>query len=81
MQELAVNSQLHFCVFGQAEKLIREQLALCETATLLCCLGDVTGEPQHYHRAWELSGRKNARCQRALAYYYFNKEQVLQVLY
>jgi len=60
----------------QAEKLIREQLAKNETSTLLCCLGDVTGDADHYCRAWEVSGRRSARSQRALAYFYFNKAQV-----
>jgi len=64
----------------QAEKLIQEQLAENETATLLCYLGDVTGDPEHYRRAWEVSGQRNARSQRSLAYFYFNKAQVYSSL-
>jgi len=45
-------------------------------SSLLCYLGDVTGDPTHYHRAWEVSGRRNARSQRALAYFHFNNAQV-----
>jgi len=63
-------------VVVEAERLIRDQLALSETATMLCYLGDVTADPQHYHRAWEVSARRSARSQRALAYFYFNKAKV-----
>lgn len=60
----------------QAEALIREQLAVKETPTLWCYLGDVTSDPQHYHHAFELSQGRNARSQRALAYYHFNRRDV-----
>jgi len=72
----AVNKNKCLYVLGEAEKLIREQLAKKETATLLCYLGDVTGDAEHYRRAWEVSGGRSARSQRALAYFYFNKTQV-----
>lgn len=71
-----MNAETCLCVLVQAEKLIREQLAESETPTLLCYLGDVTGDAAHYHRAWEVSEGRSARSQRALAYYYFNKAQV-----
>ena len=74
--KLVVCNVLIIVIIVQAEKLIRDQLAENETATLLCYLGDVTGDAQHYHRAWEVSGRRSARSQRALAYFHFNKAQV-----
>lgn len=64
----------------KAEKLIREQLAKSETATLLCYLGDVTGDVQHYHRAWQVSGQRSARSQRSLAYFHFNRAQLRESL-
>ena len=64
-----------FCCF-QAENLIREQLSKCETPDLLCHLGDVTGQPEHYHRAWQLSEGHSARSQRALAFFHFNRREV-----
>lgn len=67
------------CFVVEAEKLIRERLAESETATLLCYLGDVTADVQHYHRAWQVSGQRSARSQRSLAYFYFNRAQVHNV--
>ena len=33
---------------------------------LLCSKGDMTGDAQYYHLAWESSGKRNARAQRSL---------------
>jgi len=70
------SSEWHCVVLVEAEKLIREQLAENETATMLCYLGDVTGDAEHYHHAWQVSGQRNARSQRSLAYLHFNRSQV-----
>jgi tetratricopeptide (TPR) repeat protein len=59
---------------GQAEKVIRERLAVCETPILLCYLGDATLDPLYYEQAWELSNYRNARSQRSLGLYYLRKE-------
>ena len=56
--------------------MIREQLAIKETANLWCFLGDVTRNMEHYEKAWELSKHKSARAQRCMGYLYFGKEQV-----
>ena len=56
--------------------MIREQLAVKETANLWCFLGDVTRNMEHYEKAWELSKHKSARAQRCMGYLYFGKEQV-----
>jgi tetratricopeptide (TPR) repeat protein len=64
----------------KAEKLIRDQLAKCESANLWCYLGDVTRDPEHYHRAWDVSQGHSSRAQRALAYYYFGRREVKKSL-
>ena len=60
----------------KAEKVIREQLAVQETPSLWCHLGDVLGKPECYQKAWELSNCRYARAQRSLGYHYLYKAQV-----
>ncbi|EDO46799.1 predicted protein, partial [Nematostella vectensis] len=50
----------------KAEKLVRQQLAVNETVTLWCLLGDITKEAEHYEKAWELSNHRSSRAQRSL---------------
>jgi len=59
----------------KAESVVRAQLAVAHSPSLLCCLGDVTREPRHYLQAWEMSGQRSARAMRGLAYVYFNQGQ------
>ncbi|KAK7104529.1 hypothetical protein V1264_019229 [Littorina saxatilis] len=59
----------------KAESVIREQLAVKETPTLLCYLGDVTRNKTHYEKAWEMSNQRSARAMRCLAYVYFAEEK------
>eukprot|EP00753_Platysulcus_tardus_P003093 PLAT12258.1.p1 GENE.PLAT12258.1~~PLAT12258.1.p1 ORF type:complete len:1031 (-),score=541.70 PLAT12258.1:65-2932(-) len=64
-----------YTLLGQkkkAEALVREQLALRETASMLCALGELTGETEHFERAWELSGHHSVRAKRSLARLAFN---------
>lgn len=56
----------------KAETVIRERLAIKETPTLLCFLGDVTRQIEHYQKAWELSGHRNARSMRCMGYIHFH---------
>ena len=63
----------------QAESVIRQQLAIKETPTLLCYLGDVTRDRTHYQRAWEMSNHRSARAQRCLGYIYFHERDVSQL--
>lgn len=63
-------------VFWQAEKLIRNQIALKETPTLWCYLGDVTHNPEDYLRAWELSKGHSSRAQRSLGYLCIRNHEV-----
>lgn len=58
----------------QAAILVREQIKLNETPALWCLLGDVTNDPKCYLKAWEISGEKNARSQRSLGLYYYQKK-------
>lgn len=55
----------------RAERLIRERIAADgETAELLCSLGDVTKDREHYERAWTVSRERSARAMRSLAQHY-----------
>lgn len=54
----------------KAEKTIRQQLAVQETPSLYCYLGDVLQDLQYYEKAWQLSSGRYARAQRAMAYYH-----------
>ncbi|KAI1453840.1 hypothetical protein F4805DRAFT_441971 [Annulohypoxylon moriforme] len=42
---------------------------------LFCILGDIENDPQHYHRAWEISNRRFARAQRSLGELYLRKQE------
>ncbi|KAI8322831.1 TPR-like protein [Martensiomyces pterosporus] len=66
-----------------AERIIREQLELFpERPKLWCILGDLKQEPEHWLKAWEVSGRRYARAMRALgAYHYAHKDYEKAVEY
>ncbi|XP_078671582.1 tetratricopeptide repeat protein 27-like [Branchiostoma floridae x Branchiostoma belcheri] len=66
--------------YQKAEQLIRDQLAVQETPTLYCLLGDVTGEKQHYEKAWELSNHRSARAQRSLGWANFKEEKFSEAI-
>jgi hypothetical protein len=60
----------------QAEMVIREQLAIKETADMYCYLGDVTHDTQHYEKAWELSNGRSSRSQKHWALHLFSEGKV-----
>ncbi|XP_066281764.1 tetratricopeptide repeat protein 27-like [Branchiostoma lanceolatum] len=66
--------------YQKAEQLIHDQLAVQETPTLYCLLGDVTGEKQHYEKAWELSNHRSARAQRSLGWKNFKEEKFSEAI-
>ncbi|XP_066924781.1 tetratricopeptide repeat protein 27-like isoform X2 [Clytia hemisphaerica] len=65
---------------GKAEKCIREQLAVRETATLWNLLGDATMDKEYYEKAWEFSKYRNARSQKSLGYFYLRKHEYEQAI-
>ncbi|KAI0880590.1 uncharacterized protein GGS22DRAFT_174773 [Annulohypoxylon maeteangense] len=45
------------------------------SSRLFCILGDIENDPQHYHRAWEISNRRFARAQRSLGELHLQKQE------
>lgn len=64
----------------KAESVIREQLAVKETPSLLCFLGDVTHDKIHYERAWEMSNHRSARAMCCLGYIHFREERYAEAV-
>nr|CAB3267333.1 tetratricopeptide repeat protein 27 [Phallusia mammillata] len=58
-----------------ANKRINEQLETNETPNLWCLLGDITQDPKHYLKAWELSKERSSRAMRSLGGFYASKKQ------
>lgn len=59
----------------RAEDVVRKCLEKEETPLLYCLLGDVTDDPKHYLKAWELSDKKSSRAQRSLGMYHYRKRE------
>lgn len=57
----------------RAELVVRERLKFGETPYMLTALGDITGDEQHYERAWALSKGRYARAKRTLGKIAFDK--------
>lgn len=64
----------------RAEKVVRKLLEEEETAHLYCLLGDATQDPEHYTKAWEISGHTSARAQRSLGLFYYNKKEYQEAI-
>lgn len=64
----------------RAEKIVRKLLEEEETAHLYCLLGDATQDPEHYMKAWELSGHSSARAQRSLGLFYYKKKEFREAI-
>ena len=62
---------------GRVREVVRERLERGDaTPNLLCVLGDVTRDPEHYRRAWEMSGGRCGRAQRCLGLYHLRRNEV-----
>ncbi|XP_074594066.1 tetratricopeptide repeat protein 27 [Brevipalpus obovatus] len=64
----------------KAEALVRDQLKEGETPYLLCLLGDITGEIQHYHKALEISDNRSARAFKSLGDSHFNRKEYAECI-
>ena len=45
---------------------------------LFCILGEMEDKPEHYERAWEISGHRYARAQKSLGEYWLSKQQIFK---
>ena len=57
----------------KARALAEERIAVRPESGLLCLLAEMTQDPAHAQRAWDISGGKYARAQRTLARMAFNR--------
>lgn len=57
----------------KARAMAEERIAIRPESGLLCLLAEMTQDPVHAQRAWDLSGGKYARAQRTLARMAFNR--------
>eukprot|EP00977_Amphora_coffeiformis_P013024 scaffold3337_cov169-Amphora_coffeaeformis.AAC.34 len=58
---------------SKAEEIVRERLAIQETPRMWAALGDLTGKPEHYHKAVELSHGRFSHAYVCLGLFYFEK--------
>ena len=58
---------------SKAEEIVRERLAIQETPRMWAALGDLTGEPENYEKAVELSHGRFSHAYVCLGRYYFEK--------
>ena len=45
---------------------------------LFCILGEMEDKPEHYERAWEISGHRYARAQKSLGEYWLSKQEIFK---
>ncbi|OQR79043.1 tetratricopeptide repeat protein 27-like [Tropilaelaps mercedesae] len=64
----------------RAEAIVRELLQDEKTPHLYCLLGDVTGDPENYRLAWELSKESNARAKRSWGSYHFQRKEYKEAI-
>ncbi|KNC84617.1 hypothetical protein SARC_03184 [Sphaeroforma arctica JP610] len=57
----------------KAVAMATELVELSATPRRLCLLGDVSNEPEHYQRAWDVSGGRYSKAMRALGRIHFAK--------
>lgn len=80
-ERLEMWDQVAICWAGtgrqdRASTILQEQLSKHPLdAKLWSLLGDVEKNPEHWEKAWEVSGERYARAKRALGSYYFQLKQ------
>ncbi|KAK3338705.1 hypothetical protein B0H65DRAFT_474505 [Neurospora tetraspora] len=45
---------------------------------LFCILGEMEDKPEHYERAWDISGQRYARAQKSLGEYWLSKQEIFK---
>lgn len=59
----------------RAQRVVEERLEVDPNSPMLLCLyGDITKDPAHYEKAWEVSNNRFARAKRSLGSYYYNNQ-------
>ena len=52
-----------------------------DSPKFLCLLGEVTNEPEHWERAWTISGNRYARAKRLLGTYYLRRGELAEFIH
>ncbi|KAI9323488.1 hypothetical protein BX666DRAFT_1847170 [Dichotomocladium elegans] len=61
---------------NKAKEVLSQLLKADPTSPkLLCILGDVEQNPDHWRKAWEVSGHHNARAMRTLGAYHYKRQE------
>ena len=64
----------------EAEDLARRQLAAHATPEMLCVLGEVTDDKEHYEQAWALSQQRFALAKRQLGHWCFKRKMYREAI-
>ncbi|KAL1917995.1 uncharacterized protein VTP21DRAFT_3261 [Calcarisporiella thermophila] len=60
----------------KAKAVVEERMRVePDSPKLYCLLGDLEKNPEHYEKAWEISGKRYARAMRSLGGHYFKQQE------